>query len=137
MWLTPDEVSLKSALKLWVTEKTNDYFLLQRRRGHGDTGGKITGMLVGALDTVLDSNARMAPFRILLKVPGSQVSWVIASGESSRPGPVHAALRPATTGEAGGSVHLLLLEGTCATPGRALPLRQPPGFLLLPAGQRG
>uniref|UniRef100_A0A4W4ELR9 Rab-GAP TBC domain-containing protein n=1 Tax=Electrophorus electricus TaxID=8005 RepID=A0A4W4ELR9_ELEEL len=83
MWLTPDEVSLKSALKLWVTEKTNDYFLLQRRRGHGDTGGKITGMLVGALDTVLDSNARMAPFRILLKVPGSQVSWVIASGATA------------------------------------------------------
>ncbi|XP_028851026.1 TBC1 domain family member 8 isoform X2 [Denticeps clupeoides] len=37
-------------------------------------------MLVGALDTVLDSNARVAPFRILLQVPGGQVSWVIASG---------------------------------------------------------
>ncbi|XP_076858140.1 TBC1 domain family member 8 isoform X2 [Brachyhypopomus gauderio] len=83
MWLTPDEVALKNALKLWVTEKSNDYFLLQRRRGHGDTGGKITGMLVGALDTVLDSNARVAPFRILLRVPGSQVGWVIASGASS------------------------------------------------------
>ncbi|KAI2647991.1 TBC1 domain family member 8 [Labeo rohita] len=40
-------------------------------------------MLVGALDTVLDSNARVAPFRIVLHVPGSQVSWIIASGESS------------------------------------------------------
>ncbi|MEQ2249865.1 TBC1 domain member 8B, partial [Ilyodon furcidens] len=37
-------------------------------------------LLVGALDTVLDSNARVTPFRILLQVPGSQVSWVIASG---------------------------------------------------------
>uniref|UniRef100_A0A8B9J6Z7 TBC1 domain family member 8 n=1 Tax=Astyanax mexicanus TaxID=7994 RepID=A0A8B9J6Z7_ASTMX len=82
MWLTPEEVSQKNALKLWVTEKSNDYFILQRRRGHGDSGGKITGMLVGALDTVLDSNARVAPFRILLQVPASPVSWVIASGES-------------------------------------------------------
>uniref|UniRef100_A0A8C0YT05 TBC1 domain family member 8 n=1 Tax=Cyprinus carpio carpio TaxID=630221 RepID=A0A8C0YT05_CYPCA len=83
MWITPEEVALKNALKLWVTDRSNDYFLLQHRRGHGDTGGKITGLLVGALDTVLDSNARVAPFRIVLHVPGSQVSWVIASGESS------------------------------------------------------
>ncbi|XP_058249476.1 TBC1 domain family member 8 isoform X2 [Hemibagrus wyckioides] len=40
-------------------------------------------MLVGALDTVLDSNARVAPFRILLQVPGSQSSWVIASGATA------------------------------------------------------
>ncbi|XP_072300071.1 TBC1 domain family member 8 [Eucyclogobius newberryi] len=80
MWLTPEEVLLKNALKLWITEKSNDYFLLQRRRGHGESTGKITGLLVGALDTVLDSNARVAPFRILLQIPGSQISWVIASG---------------------------------------------------------
>ncbi|XP_077073266.1 TBC1 domain family member 8 [Siphateles boraxobius] len=83
MWLTPEEVVLKNALKLWVTDKSNGYFLLQHRRGHGDTGGKITGLLVGALDTVLDSNARAAPFRIVLHVPGSQVSWVIASGATN------------------------------------------------------
>ncbi|KAB5576680.1 hypothetical protein PHYPO_G00200480 [Pangasianodon hypophthalmus] len=83
MWLNPAEVSLKNALNLWITDKSNDYFLLQRRRGHGDTGGKFTGMLVGALDTVLDSNARVAPFRILLQVPGSQSSWVIASGATA------------------------------------------------------
>uniref|UniRef100_A0AAY4BED0 Rab-GAP TBC domain-containing protein n=1 Tax=Denticeps clupeoides TaxID=299321 RepID=A0AAY4BED0_9TELE len=74
MWLKPEEVLLKNALKLWVTEKSNEYFLLQRRRGHGDAGSRFTGMLVGALDTVLDSNARVAPFRILLQVPGGQVS---------------------------------------------------------------
>ncbi|XP_066562527.1 TBC1 domain family member 8 isoform X2 [Amia ocellicauda] len=83
MWLNPEEVLLKNALKLWVTEKSNTYFLLQRRRGHGDSGGKFTGLLVGALDTVLDSNARVAPFRILLQVPGSQVSWAIASGATA------------------------------------------------------
>lgn len=43
MWITPEEVALKNALKLWVTDRSNDYFLLQHRRGHGDTGGKITG----------------------------------------------------------------------------------------------
>lgn len=43
MWITPEEVVLKNALKLWVTDKSNDYFLLQHRRGHGDSGGKITG----------------------------------------------------------------------------------------------
>lgn len=54
------------------------------------------GLLVGALDTVLDSNARVTPFRILLQVPGSQTSWVIASGEpklsSRRPDGGRAAL---------------------------------------------
>uniref|UniRef100_A0A3Q3ALY1 TBC1 domain family member 8B n=1 Tax=Kryptolebias marmoratus TaxID=37003 RepID=A0A3Q3ALY1_KRYMA len=80
MWLNPEEVLLKNALKLWVTERSNDFFLLQRRRGHGEPTSRITGLLVGALDTVLDSNARVTPFRILLQVPGSQVSWVIASG---------------------------------------------------------
>lgn len=39
------------------------------------------GRLVGALDAVLDSNARVAPFRILLQVPGSQVYSAIACGE--------------------------------------------------------
>uniref|UniRef100_A0A8C6UCE5 TBC1 domain family member 8 n=1 Tax=Neogobius melanostomus TaxID=47308 RepID=A0A8C6UCE5_9GOBI len=75
MWLNPEEVLLKNALKLWITERSNDYFLLQRRRGHGESTGKITGLLVGALDTVLDSNARVTPFRILHQIPGSQISW--------------------------------------------------------------
>lgn len=43
MWLNPEEVLLKNALKLWVTERSNDFFLLQRRRGHGETTGRITG----------------------------------------------------------------------------------------------
>ncbi|KAJ7398430.1 TBC1 domain family member 8 [Pitangus sulphuratus] len=112
MWLKPEEVLLKNALKLWVTQKSSGYFILQRRRGHGDGGGRFTGekktlvkyvllysskmyfaqfplgfeniinsRLVGALDAVLDSNARVAPFRILLQVPGSQVYSAIACGE--------------------------------------------------------
>ncbi|XP_042312683.1 TBC1 domain family member 8 isoform X2 [Sceloporus undulatus] len=80
MWLKPEEVLLKSALKLWVTHKSSGYFILQRRRGHGDGGGRFTGRLVGALDAVLDSNARVAPFRILLQVPGSPTYSAIACG---------------------------------------------------------
>ncbi|XP_072470787.1 TBC1 domain family member 8 isoform X3 [Notamacropus eugenii] len=41
---------------------------------------QVPGRLVGALDAVLDSNARVAPFRILLQVPGSQVYSPIACG---------------------------------------------------------
>lgn len=43
MWLNPEEVLLKNALKLWVTERSNDFFLLQRRRGHGESTGRLTG----------------------------------------------------------------------------------------------
>lgn len=43
MWLNPEEVLLKNALKLWVTERSNDFFLLQRRRGHGEPAGRISG----------------------------------------------------------------------------------------------
>ncbi|XP_074069912.1 TBC1 domain family member 8 isoform X2 [Macrotis lagotis] len=80
MWLKPEEVLLKNALKLWVTQKSSCYFILQRRRGHGEGSGRFTGRLVGALDAVLDSNARVTPFRILLQVPGSQVYSPIACG---------------------------------------------------------
>nr|XP_033801772.1 TBC1 domain family member 8B isoform X2 [Geotrypetes seraphini] len=82
MWLKPEEVLLKNALKLWVTEKCNDYFVLQRRRGYGEEGGGLTGLLVGTLDAVLDSTAKVAPFRILHQTPDSQINWSIACGAS-------------------------------------------------------
>lgn len=40
MWLAPEEVLVANAL--WVTERANPFFLLQRRRGHGKGGG-LTG----------------------------------------------------------------------------------------------
>lgn len=43
MWLKPEEVLLKNALKLWVTQKSSCYFILQQRRGHGAGGGRLTG----------------------------------------------------------------------------------------------
>ncbi|XP_073905133.1 uncharacterized protein [Castor canadensis] len=50
-----------------------------QQQGHRGDGAQ-PGRLVGALDAVLDSNARIAPFRILLQVPGSQVYSPIACG---------------------------------------------------------
>ncbi|XP_053346842.1 TBC1 domain family member 8B isoform X3 [Clarias gariepinus] len=82
MWLKPEEVLLKNALKLWVTERDNEYFILQRRRGHGDSSAGLTGLLVGTLDTVFDSTAKVAPYRILHQTPDSQVYWNIACGAS-------------------------------------------------------
>ncbi|XP_034082535.1 TBC1 domain family member 8B isoform X1 [Gymnodraco acuticeps] len=80
MWLKPDENLLKNAFKLWVTEEDNEYFVLQRRRGYGEGGGGLTGLLVGTLDTVLDSTSKVAPYRILHHTPDSQVYWSIACG---------------------------------------------------------
>ncbi|XP_077163825.1 TBC1 domain family member 8B [Paroedura picta] len=80
MWLKPEEVLLKNALKLWVLERSNEYFVLQRRRGCGEEGGGIAGLLVGTLDAVLDSTSKVAPFRILHQTPDSQVYWSIACG---------------------------------------------------------
>ncbi|XP_051892444.1 LOW QUALITY PROTEIN: TBC1 domain family member 9 [Pristis pectinata] len=91
MWVKPEEVVLANAL--WVTERANPYFVLQRRKGHGEgggglagelTGGTPTGCLVGTLDVVLDSSARVAPYRILYQTPESLVYWTIACGSSRK-----------------------------------------------------
>ncbi|XP_067900123.1 TBC1 domain family member 9B-like isoform X2 [Heterodontus francisci] len=81
MWLNPEEVLLANAL--WVTERANPFFVLQRRKGHG-RGGGLTGLLVGTLDVVLDSSARVAPYRILHQTQDSQVYWNIACGTSRK-----------------------------------------------------
>uniref|UniRef100_A0A8C2UY11 TBC1 domain family member 9 n=1 Tax=Chinchilla lanigera TaxID=34839 RepID=A0A8C2UY11_CHILA len=85
MWVNPEEVLLANAL--WVTERANPYFILQRRKGHagdGDGGGGLAGLLVGTLDVVLDSSARVAPYRILYQTPDSLVYWTIACGGSRK-----------------------------------------------------
>lgn len=81
MWLNPEEVLLANAL--WVTERANPFFILQRRRGHGKGGG-LTGLLVGTLDVVLDSSARVAPYRILHQTQESQIYWTVACGSSRK-----------------------------------------------------
>uniref|UniRef100_A0A3Q3BVW9 TBC1 domain family member 9 n=1 Tax=Haplochromis burtoni TaxID=8153 RepID=A0A3Q3BVW9_HAPBU len=82
MWVTPEDVLLAGAL--WITERANPYFILQKRKGHGDGGGGLAGLLVGTLDVVLDSSARMAPYRILYQTPDSLVYWIIAHGTSRK-----------------------------------------------------
>ncbi|KAJ8405301.1 hypothetical protein AAFF_G00322920 [Aldrovandia affinis] len=81
MWISPEEVLLANAL--WVSERANPFFILQRRKGHGKGGG-ITGLLVGTLDVVLDSSARVAPYRILHQTGDSQIYWSIACGSSRK-----------------------------------------------------
>ncbi|KAF7648041.1 hypothetical protein LDENG_00162920 [Lucifuga dentata] len=81
MWINPEEVLLAGAL--WVSERANPFFVLQRRRGHG-RGGGLSGLLVGTLDVVLDSSARVAPYRILLQTADSQIYWSIACGSSRK-----------------------------------------------------
>ncbi|KAL2778412.1 TBC1 domain family member 9B isoform b [Daubentonia madagascariensis] len=81
MWLSPEEVLVANAL--WVTERANPFFVLQRRRGHGKGGG-LTGLLVGTLDVVLDSSARVAPYRILHQTQDSQIYWTVACGSSRK-----------------------------------------------------
>nr|DBA28973.1 TPA: hypothetical protein GDO54_009249 [Pyxicephalus adspersus] len=83
MWVHPEEVLLANAL--WIIERANPYFILQRRKGHGTRGGGgLAGLLVGTLDVVLDSSARVAPYRILYQTPDSLVYWTIACGGSRR-----------------------------------------------------
>ncbi|KAJ8269603.1 hypothetical protein COCON_G00122100 [Conger conger] len=82
MWVNPEEVLLASAL--WITERANPYFILQKRKGHGEGGGGLAGLLVGTLDVVLDSSARVAPYRILYQSPDSLVYWTIAHGSSRK-----------------------------------------------------
>ncbi|XP_024918795.1 TBC1 domain family member 9B isoform X2 [Cynoglossus semilaevis] len=81
MWIEPEEVLLAGAL--WVSERANPFFILQRRKGHG-RGGGLSGLLVGTLDVVLDSSARVAPYRILLQTSDSQIYWNIACGSSRK-----------------------------------------------------
>uniref|UniRef100_A0A672NUZ3 TBC1 domain family member 9 n=1 Tax=Sinocyclocheilus grahami TaxID=75366 RepID=A0A672NUZ3_SINGR len=44
MWVNPEEVLLASAL--WMTERANPYFILQKRKGHGDGGGGLAGKAI-------------------------------------------------------------------------------------------
>lgn len=77
MWVKPQEVLLANAF--WESERANPYFTLQKRRGHGGGGG-FASLLLGTLDNVLDNKPQ--PFRILLQIQDSDVSYMIASSTS-------------------------------------------------------
>ncbi|TSK45889.1 TBC1 domain family member 9B [Bagarius yarrelli] len=71
MWISPEEVLLANALwnKSVLLSCSNPIF---------------TGLLVGTLDVVLDSSARVAPYRILHQTGDSQLFWSIACGSSRK-----------------------------------------------------
>uniref|UniRef100_A0A452QKI9 Uncharacterized protein n=1 Tax=Ursus americanus TaxID=9643 RepID=A0A452QKI9_URSAM len=56
------------------------------RPGRGRGGHSTISLLVGTLDVVLDSSARVAPYRILHQTQDSQVYWTVACGRC-RAGP--------------------------------------------------
>ena len=64
MWLKPEEVLLKNALTLWMMERSNDYFVLQRRRGYGEEGG---GGLTGKMWPLPPPSLPGAPCFLVLK----------------------------------------------------------------------
>lgn len=58
---------------LRVTEQTNMYFSLQKRRGHGHGKKGLASLLVGTIDSVLDT--KPPPYRILHQTPNSEVYY--------------------------------------------------------------
>ncbi|XP_033638788.1 TBC1 domain family member 9-like isoform X1 [Asterias rubens] len=83
MWVRPEEVLLANAL--WITQRANPYFVLQRRKGHG--GGSLTSLFIGTLDSVLDSKA--LPYRILHQTPNTEVSYTVATAVHNKDINVH------------------------------------------------
>ncbi|XP_017769270.1 PREDICTED: TBC1 domain family member 9 isoform X2 [Nicrophorus vespilloides] len=73
MWVKPSEVLL--AHTLWETEKASIYFILQHRKGHGNSRG-LSSLLVGTMDSIFDT--KPPPYRILHQTPTSEVYYQIA-----------------------------------------------------------
>ncbi|XP_065173523.1 TBC1 domain family member 9 isoform X2 [Atheta coriaria] len=77
MWIKPSEVLLANAL--WETEQYTKYFILQHRKGHGESRG-LSSLLVGTFDSIFDT--KPAPYRILHQTPTSEVYHAIAMGRT-------------------------------------------------------
>lgn len=72
MLVNPKEILTSGPL--WVTERANLYFILQRRRGSKRKG--FSSLFVGTLDSVRES--KPAPFRILHQAENSEVFLVVS-----------------------------------------------------------
>ena len=77
MWIKPEEILLGHAL--WAVECANPYFVLQKRKGRG---AGLSGLLVGTLDSILDSKA--PSYRVLFQLPSSDVSYAVAVSNSRK-----------------------------------------------------
>ncbi|XP_019848868.1 PREDICTED: TBC1 domain family member 9B-like [Amphimedon queenslandica] len=75
MWVKPQEI-LISGNPLWVNEKTNLFFTLQIRRGHGEAAKGLAARFIGTFDSIRDSKPH--PYRILLHHDSTDFSYIIS-----------------------------------------------------------
>ncbi|XP_040580155.1 TBC1 domain family member 9 [Lepeophtheirus salmonis] len=73
MWIVPYQVSGSGTL--WVTERANLHFILQRRKGCGTKGW--SSLFVGTLDSVI-RDTKPHPYRILHHVEGSESYHIVS-----------------------------------------------------------
>lgn len=79
MWVHPTEILVSGPL--WVTERANMHFVLQRRKGRSGKGG-FSAIIVGTLDSVRET--KPPPYRILHQADGSEIYQLIAECMSSQ-----------------------------------------------------
>ena len=79
MWVHPIEILVSGPL--WVTERANMHFVLQRRKGRSGKGG-LSAIIVGTLDSVRET--KPPPYRILHQAEGSEVYHLISECMSSK-----------------------------------------------------
>ena len=72
MLVHPKEVLVSGPL--WVTERANLHFIMQRRKGSRGQG--FTSLFVGTIDSVRES--KPTPYRILHQAEGSEVFVLIS-----------------------------------------------------------
>jgi len=77
MWISPKELLVSGPL--WQTERANQNFILQRRKGRGTRG--LSSLFVGTLDSVLDT--KPPPYRILYQEEGSESFLMVSACMSS------------------------------------------------------
>ena len=72
MLVQPKEVLVSGPL--WVTERANLHFIMQRRKGSKGKG--FTSIFVGTIDSVRES--KPTPYRILHQAEGSEVFVLVS-----------------------------------------------------------
>ena len=79
MWVHPVEILVSGPL--WVTERANMHFVLQRRKGRSGRGG-LSAIIVGTIDSVRET--KPPPYRILHQAEGSEIYHLISECMSSQ-----------------------------------------------------